>query len=110
LERIVEVLPAAIAFTLLGSIESLLSAVVADSMTGRRHRSNCELVAQGLANIVTPLFGGICVTGTIARTATNVRAGARGPVSGMLHALFLLLFMLVAAPLASWIPLSALAG
>jgi SulP family sulfate permease len=109
-DRIVEVLPAAIAFTLLGSIESLLSAVVADSMTGRRHRSNCELVAQGVANIVTPLFGGICVTGTIARTATNVRAGARGPVSGMLHALFLLLFMLVAAPLASWIPLPALAG
>ncbi|WP_222183533.1 SulP family inorganic anion transporter [Geminicoccus harenae] len=110
LDRIVEVLPAAVAFTLLGSIESLLSAVVADSMTGRRHRSNCELVAQGIANIASPLFGGICVTGTIARTATNVRAGARGPVSGMLHALFLLLFMLVAAPLASWIPLSALAG
>jgi SulP family sulfate permease len=79
-------------------------------MTGRRHRSNCELVAQGVANIASALFGGICVTGTIARTATNVRAGARGPVSGMLHAGFLLVFMLVAAPLASYIPLAALAG
>jgi sulfate permease, SulP family len=104
------VLPDAIAFALLGAIESLLSAVVADGMTGRRHRSNCELVAQGFANIGSALFGGICVTGTIARTATNVRAGARGPVSGMLHSLFLLLFMLVAAPLASFIPLAALAG
>ncbi|WP_374653954.1 SulP family inorganic anion transporter [Dongia sp.] len=109
-DRIVEMLPAALSFALLGSIESLLSAVVADSMTGRRHRSNCELVAQGIANIAASLFGGICVTGTIARTATNVRAGARGPVSGMLHAAFLLLFMLVAAPLASYIPLAALAG
>jgi SulP family sulfate permease len=104
------VLPDAIAFALLGAIESLLSAVVADGMTGRRHRSNCELVAQGFANIGSALFGGICVTGTIARTATNVRAGARGPVSGMLHALFLLLFMLTAAPLASYIPLASLAA
>ena len=104
------VLPDAIAFALLGSIESLLSAVVADGMTGRRHRSNCELVAQGFANIGSALFGGFCVTGTIARTATNVRAGARGPVAGMLHALFLLAFMLVAAPLAAYIPLAALAG
>ena len=103
-------LPAALSFALLGAIESLLSAVVADGMTGRRHRSNCELVAQGVANIASALFGGICVTGTIARTATNVRAGARGPVSGMLHALFLLLFMLVAAPLARYIPLAALAA
>ena len=82
----------------------LLSAVVADGMTGRRHRSNCELVAQGVANIGSALFGGICVTGTIARTATNVRAGARGPIAGMLHALFLLLFMLLAAPLAALHP------
>jgi sulfate permease, SulP family len=104
------VLPDAIAFALLGAIESLLSAVVADGMTGRRHRSNCELVAQGVANIGSALFGGICVTGTIARTATNVRAGARGPVSGMLHSVFLLLFMLIAAPLASYIPLAALAS
>lgn len=103
-------LPEALSFALLGSIESLLSAVVADSMTGARHRSNCELVAQGLANIASALFGGICVTGAIARTATNVRAGARGPVAGMLHALFLMLFLSVAAPLASYIPLAALAA
>ncbi|MFE1598804.1 SulP family inorganic anion transporter [Methylobacterium sp. ID0610] len=110
LATVTEVLPAALAFALLGGIESLLSAVVADAMSGRRHRSNCELVAQGVANIASALFGGICVTGTIARTATNVRSGARGPVSGMLHAVFLLLFMLVAAPLASFIPLPALAA
>jgi sulfate permease, SulP family len=110
LEKMRAVLPDAIAFALLGAIESLLSAVVADGMTGRRHRSNCELVAQGFANIGSALFGGLCVTGTIARTATNVRAGARGPVSGMLHSLFLLLFMLLGAPLASYIPLSALAA
>jgi Sulfate permease and related transporters (MFS superfamily) len=110
LARVMEVLPAAVAFTLLGSIESLLSAVVGDSMTGRRHRSNCELVAQGIANIGSALFGGFCVTGTIARTATNIRAGSHGPVSGMLHSVFLLMFMLVAAPLASYIPLAALAG
>jgi len=104
------VLPDALAFALLGAIESLLSAVVADGMTGRRHRSNCELVAQGIANVGSALFGGLCVTGTIARTATNVRAGARGPIAGMAHALFLLAFILLAAPLASYIPLAALAG
>jgi SulP family sulfate permease len=103
------VLPDAISFALLAATESLLSAVVADGMTGRRHRSNCELVAQGAANIGAALFGGICVTGRIARTATNIRAGARGPVAGMLHSVFLLLFMLVAAPLA-YIPLAALAS
>ncbi|MFK0691225.1 SulP family inorganic anion transporter [Mesorhizobium sp. IMUNJ 23033] len=110
LARMIDVLPDAIAFALLGAIESLLSAVVADGMTGRRHRSNCELVAQGFANIASALFGGICATGTIARTATNVRAGAHGPVSGMIHAVILLVLMLVAAPLASYIPLAALAG
>lgn len=110
LSRILDVLPAALSFTLLGSIESLLSAVVADGMTGRRHRSNCELVAQGVANVGAALFSGFCVTGTIARTATNVRAGAHGPIAGMLHAVFLLLFMLIAAPLAGFIPLAALAG
>lgn len=103
-------LPDAIAFALLAAIESLLSAVVADGMTGRRHRSNCELVAQGVANIGSALFGGICVTGLIARTATNIRAGARGPLAGILHSVFLLLFMLIAAPLASYIPLAALAA
>lgn len=110
LASVLAVLPAALSFALLGGIESLLSAVVADSMSGRRHRSNAELVAQGVANIGSALFGGFCVTGTIARTATNVRAGARGPVAGMLHAAFLLLFMLLAAPLAAYIPLAALAG
>ncbi|HEX2137985.1 MAG TPA: SulP family inorganic anion transporter [Microvirga sp.] len=109
-DRVVSVLPDALALALLGGIESLLSAVVADTMTGRRHRSNCELVAQGLANMASALFGGICATGTIARTATNVRSGAVGPVSGMLHSGFLLAFMLLAAPLASYIPLAALAG
>ncbi|MFI0845051.1 SulP family inorganic anion transporter [Mesorhizobium sp. IMUNJ 23232] len=110
LDKVMAVLPSAISFTLLGAIESLLSAVVADGMTGRRHRSNCELVAQGFANIGSALFGGICVTGTIARTATNVRSGAESPVAGMAHSVFLLVFMLLAAPLASYIPLSALAG
>lgn len=110
LARVIEVLPAALAFTLLGGVESLLSAKVADGMTGRKHRYNMEVVAQGVANIASALFGGISVTGTIARTATNIRAGARSPLSGIMHALFLLLFMLVGAPLASFIPLSALAG
>jgi SulP family sulfate permease len=101
-------LPDAFTIAMLGAIESLLSAVVADGMSGRRHRSNCELAAQGVANIAATIFGGMPVTGTIARTATNVRSGARGPVSGMLHAVFLLGFMLIAAPLASFIPLAAL--
>ena len=108
--KIQAVLPSAISFALLGSIESLLSAVVADGMTGRRHRSNCELVGQGIANIASGLFGGFCVTGTIARTATNVRSGAHGPVAGMLHAAFLLAFIVLAAPLASSIPLASLAA
>ena len=109
-ELVIAVLPDAVAFALLGAIESLLSAVVADGMTGRRHRSSMELIAQGVANIGSALFGGVCVTGTIARTATNVRSGATSPLSGMLHSAFLLAFMLVAAPLASYIPLAALAG
>ncbi len=107
---VLELLPTALAFTLLGGIESLLSAKVADGMTGRKHRYNMELVAQGIANVASGLFGGISVTGTIARTATNIRAGARSPVSGMLHSVFLLVFMVAAAPLASFIPLAALAG
>lgn len=110
MDKVIALLPSAVSLAVLGSIESLLSAVVADSMTGRMHRSNAELVAQGAANVLTPLFGGITVTGTIARTATNVKAGAHGPVSGMMHALYVLLFMLVAAPLMSLIPLAALAG
>ncbi len=109
-QRLLDILPAALSFTLLGGVESLLSAKVADGMTGRKHRSNMELVAQGIANIASAVFGGISVTGTIARTATNIRAGARSPMAGMMHAGFLLLFMLVAAPLASYIPLASLAG
>jgi SulP family sulfate permease len=107
---ILAVLPSALSFTLLGGIESLLSAKVADGMTARRHRSNMELVAQGIANIASALFGGISVTGTIARTATNIRAGARTPLAGIMHAAIVLLFMMVAAPLASYVPLCALAA
>jgi SulP family sulfate permease len=110
IEKVSAVLPDAVAIALLGAIESLLSAVVADGMTGRRHRSNCELSAQGVGNIVSVLFGGICVTGTVARTATNVRAGARGPVSGIFHCAYLLLFLIVFAPLVGFIPLAALAA
>ncbi|MQT11261.1 SulP family inorganic anion transporter [Segnochrobactrum spirostomi] len=110
LAKVTAVLPDAMTIALLAAVESLLSAVVADGMTGRRHRSNCELVAQGVANIASALFGGISATGAIARTATNIRAGGRTPVSGILHALFLALFMLVAAPLLSYIPLAALAA
>jgi SulP family sulfate permease len=107
---LLQVLPAVFSFTLLGGVESLLSAKVADGMTGRKHRSNMELIAQGTANVVCSFFGGISVTGNIARTATNIRAGARSPLSGMMHSGFLLLFILVAAPLARFVPLAALAG
>ena len=107
---VLEVLPTALSFTLLGAVESLLSAKVADGMTGRKHRYNMEVVAQGIANIASAMFGGISVTGTIARTATNIRAGACSPVSGMAHALFVLVFMVLGARLASFVPLSALAG
>jgi SulP family sulfate permease len=108
--RMADLLPDALAIALLGGIESLLSAVVADGMSGRRHRSNCELVAQGFANIGSAIFGGMCATGTIARTATNVRAGGRSPIAGIVHSATLLVLMLVAAPLASYIPLAALAA
>jgi len=100
----------AIAIALLGSIESLLSAVVADGMIGGRHRSNMELVAQGASNIFSGLFGGIPVTGAIARTATNIKNGGRTPIAGIVHALVLLLIMLLLAPVAKLIPLSCLAG
>jgi SulP family sulfate permease len=108
--RIMELMPSAFTIAFLAGIESLLSAMVADGMTGRRHRSNCELVAQGLGNLVSGVFGGLPATGAIARTATNIRSGAKSPVSGMLHAVFLLIFMLVLAPLANYIPLAALAA
>jgi SulP family sulfate permease len=106
----VAVLPNAVGFALLGSIEALLSAVVADSMSGRKHNSNMELVAQGVANLASGVMGGMVATGTIARTATNLRANAHSPVAGMLHALFVLAFMIVAAPVVGMIPLAALAG
>jgi SulP family sulfate permease len=109
-ERTAELLPSALTIAFLGGVESLLSAVVADGMTGGRHRSNGELVAQGVANCASALFGGLPATGAIARTATNVRAGARSPIAGIAHALFLLLFMLVAAPLMAYVPLAALAA
>lgn len=103
-------LPSAFAVALLAAVESLLSAVVADGMSGDHHRSNVELVAQGVANIVSPLFGGIPATGAIARTATNIRSGALTPLSGMIHALTLLAILLFAAPLARFIPLATLAA
>ena len=109
-ERTRELLPASFTIAFLAGVESLLSAVVADGMTGGRHRSNCELVAQGVANCASALFGGLPATGAIARTATNVRAGARSPMAGIIHAGFLLLFMLVAAPLMAYVPLAALAA
>jgi SulP family sulfate permease len=110
LAKVREVLPDAITIALLAGIESLLSAVVADGMTGRRHRSNVELIAQGVANLGSTLFAGLPATGAIARTATNIRAGAKSPIAGMLHAAFLLIVVLVAAPVLSYVPLAALAA
>jgi len=102
--RLIELTPSAFIIAFLAGVESLLSAVVADGMTGGRHRSNCELVAQGVANAASAFFGGMPATGAIARTATNVRSGARSPVAGMLHAVFLLVFMMFLSPLAVVIP------
>ncbi len=110
LARFSELFAPAATIALLGAIESLLSAVVADSMTGGRHRPNTELVAQGIANIASPLFGGIPATGAIARTATNIRAGGTTPISGIVHALTLLVVLLVAGPLAGRVPMATLAG
>jgi sulfate permease, SulP family len=109
-EHILPLIPSAFTVALLAALESMLSAVVADGMTGDRHNPNVELMAQGIANITSPIFGGIPATGAIARTATNIRAGARSPVSGIIHALTLLAILLVAAPLASYIPLATLAA
>src|SRR5579863_4886239 len=108
--HILPLIPSALTVALLAALESMLSAVVADGMTGDRHNSNVELVAQGIANITSPLFGGIPATGAIARTATNIRSGAKTPVAGMIHALTLLAILLVAAPLAAYIPLATLAA
>jgi SulP family sulfate permease len=108
--HILPLLPSAFTVAMLAAVESLLSAVVADSMSGDRHNSNVELVAQGVANLASPLFGGIPATGAIARTATNIRSGAQTPVAGMVHALTLLTILLVAAPLARFVPLATLAA
>ena len=109
-ELILPLISPALTVAMLGAIESLMSAVVADRMTGDKHNPNTELVAQGVANIVSPVFGGLPATGAIARTATNVRAGAKTPVAGMLHAVTLLLILLFAAPLAKFIPMAVLAA
>lgn len=100
----------ALTIAMLGAVESLLSAVVADRLGGDRHNPNVELIAQGVANIASPLVGGLPATGALARTATNIRSGAKTPVSGMVHALTLLTVLLVAAPLAQYVPLAALSG
>jgi len=107
---ILPLFPSAVTVALLAAVESLLSAVVADSMAGTKHNSNVELVAQGIANLASPLFGGIPATGAIARTATNIRAGAKTPVAGVVHALTLLAIVLVAAPLARYVPLATLSA
>ena len=109
-ELILPLLPSAFTVALLAAVESLLSAVVADTMTGDRHNSNAELLAQGVANLAAPLVGGIPVTGAIARTATNYRSGARTPVAGMVHALTLLAVVLLLSPLAIYVPLATLAA
>ena len=110
LAKVQAVIPSAFTIAFLAGIEALLSAVVADGMIGSRHRSNQELVGQGVANMASALFGGLPATGAIARTATNIKAGALTPVAGMLHAAFLLLFMLLASDLMAFVPLAALAA
>ncbi|MBV9266650.1 MAG: STAS domain-containing protein [Acidobacteriaceae bacterium] len=109
-EHILLLFPSAVTVALLAAVESLLSAVVADSMAGTKHNSNVELIAQGVANFASPLFGGIPATGAIARTATNIRAGAKSPIAGVVHALTLLTIVLVAAPLARYVPLATLSA
>ncbi len=109
-QMILPLLPSALTVALLSAIESLLSAVVSDGMIGDRHNSNVELMANGLANLMIPMVSGIPATGAIARTATNVRSGARSPVAGIIHSLTLLIILLVAAPLASFVPLATLAA
>ncbi|MCZ8135837.1 MAG: SulP family inorganic anion transporter [Porphyrobacter sp.] len=110
LPRLIELLPSALIIAFLAAVESLLSAMVADRMIGSQHRPNAEVSAQGWANLGSALFGGMPATGAIARTATNVNAGGKTPVAGVLHAVFILLVMLVAAPLAGYLALPALAG
>lgn len=109
-QLVYELLPSAFAIAMLGAIESLLSAVVADGMTGQRHDPDAELMAQGIGNLVVPMFGGVAATGAIARTATSVRAGARTPFAAVFHALFVLAAMLALAPLLGYLPLASLAA
>ncbi|MCM1042133.1 MAG: sulfate permease [Bacteroides sp.] len=109
-EAVKNLFPVAITIAVLGAIESLLSATVADGVIGDRHNSNTELIAQGIANMVTPLFGGIPATGAIARTMTNINNGGRTPVAGIIHAVVLLLILLFLMPLAKYIPMACLAG
>jgi SulP family sulfate permease len=106
---VIELLPAALVIAMLGGIESLLSALVADGMTNGKHNSNKELIGQGLANMITPLFGGIPATGAIARTATNIKNGAASPLSGVIHGIVVLLVLVILAPYASAIPLASMA-
>jgi SulP family sulfate permease len=110
LDLVPGLLSSVLTITMLGAIESLMSAVVADRMSGDKHNPNVELVAQGIANVASPMFGGLPATGAIARTATNIRTGAKTPVAGMIHAATLLAIVLFAAPLASSIPMPILAG
>lgn len=109
-ERILQLLPSAISIAMLGAIESLLSAVVADQMTGEKHRSNTELIAQGIANIISPVFAGMPATGAIARTATNIKNGGKTPIAGIVHASVLLFIVLCCGNLAALIPMPVLAG
>ena len=109
-EAIKDLFPVAITIAVLGAIESLLSATVADGVTGDKHDSNTELIAQGTANLITPLFGGIPATGAIARTMTNINNGGKTPVAGIIHAVVLLLILLFLMPLAQYIPMACLAG
>ena len=110
LARVSELFPSALIIAFLAGVESLLSAIVADRMVGGAHRSNAELMAQGAANLASPLFGGLPATGAIARTAANVRAGGRTPVAGMIHAIAILIFVVAAAPLAGYLAMPALAA
>ncbi|QUT07570.1 sulfate permease [Sphingobium phenoxybenzoativorans] len=110
LAKVNEVLPSAFTIAFLAGIEALLSAVVADGMAGTRHRSNQELIGQGIANVASALFGGLPATGAIARTATNIRSGARTPIAGMMHAAFLLIFVFFATDLMAFVPMAALAA
>ena len=109
LDTVIYLIPPAFVIAMLGAIESLLCAVVADGMTGKKHNSNRELIGQGIANMITPLFGGIAATGAIARTATNIKNGGVSPVAGMVHSLVVLAVLLLFAPLASSIPMASMA-